>query len=200
MKAGQLGRLFSTGAFGGLVRVGGDPVCMSPSMRLKFGSQCLYFGRDARTNQSRHWISVTNASGFGTAQIAGVRIRNMSINTTSRRTVPKEVVVIGAGPTGMVTALLLASQGHKVTVLERKREYGAGPGSIQIPVNGSSLLVKWGLEEVFRTVASKKRLMHMQRYDSLETLYTTVTEPGSAYVSMASDRSHSRLTICIDAG
>ena len=125
-------------------------------MRLKIGSQCLYFVRDARTNQSRHWIPVTNTSGFGTAQTAGVRIRNMSINTTSRRTVPKEVVVVGAGPSGIVTALLLASQGHKVTVLERKREYGAGPGSIQIPVNGSSLLVKWGFEEAFRTVGEQE--------------------------------------------
>ena len=180
-------QLSTNEVLGGPARVGASFNSRSQAGRLNITSRNLHHIRDVRKSQIRSWIPATKAISSGSALLACIRLRNMNVSTTSRRTVPKEVVVVGAGPTGLATAFLLASQGHKVTVLERKKEYRAGPGSIQIPVNGSSLLVKWGLEEAFQAVASKKRLMYMQRYDNLETLYTTVTESGSAYVSLASD-------------
>lgn len=60
---------------------------------------------------------------------------------------PLHVLIIGAGPCGLSSAIAIAHAGHRVTVFEsvpQLHEVGAG---LQITPNGSRLLRRWGVDD-----------------------------------------------------
>ncbi|KAI1263677.1 hypothetical protein F5Y18DRAFT_393817 [Xylariaceae sp. FL1019] len=75
-----------------------------------------------------------------------------------------DIVVVGAGLSGLAAAISSALSGHKVTVLEaapRLQEIGAG---IQITPNSSRLLKKWGLPDSFWKAACEPSYIAVHRY------------------------------------
>ncbi|KIK62582.1 hypothetical protein GYMLUDRAFT_164764 [Collybiopsis luxurians FD-317 M1] len=54
------------------------------------------------------------------------------------------VVVVGAGIGGLSTALALAADGHRVTVLDAIKEFAEA--SIRVPPNSSKLAAEWGVD------------------------------------------------------
>src|SRR5215208_5908222 len=69
----------------------------------------------------------------------------------------KKVVVVGAGPGGLATALLLAGAGLKVTLLERQRRVGGRTSSLHadgfwFDVGPTFFLYPRILEEIFAEV------------------------------------------------
>lgn len=63
----------------------------------------------------------------------------------SRRSSPG-VVVVGAGPAGLVTAIVLARQGIDVVVLERRSTTSELPRAVGISLRQMELFRSWGLE------------------------------------------------------
>jgi salicylate hydroxylase len=64
-----------------------------------------------------------------------------------RAVAPLKILVIGAGITGLATALALKQTGHTCLVLERRetlREIGAG---LQLPLNAVRILHRLGLRD-----------------------------------------------------
>ena len=85
----------------------------------------------------------------------------------------RHVVVVGAGMGGLVSALLLAHQGVRVTVVEKAQEPG---GKVrQLQVAGAAIdsgptvfTMRWVFDEIFATVnASFERLLKLQSLDVL---------------------------------
>ncbi|KAI0143456.1 hypothetical protein GGR57DRAFT_484233 [Xylariaceae sp. FL1272] len=75
-----------------------------------------------------------------------------------------DIVVVGAGLSGLAAAISSALSGHKVTVLEaapRLQEIGAG---IQITPNSSRLLEKWGLPASFWETTCEPGYVAVHRY------------------------------------
>ncbi|KAJ7232890.1 salicylate hydroxylase [Mycena rebaudengoi] len=57
---------------------------------------------------------------------------------------PRTVVIVGAGIGGLQTALALAANGHKVTVLESAKEFLEVAAGIRVPPSSSRLSLAWG--------------------------------------------------------
>lgn len=57
-----------------------------------------------------------------------------------------EVIVVGAGIGGLQAALALASDGHRVTVLESAKTFEDVGAGIRVPPNSSKLSISWGVD------------------------------------------------------
>ncbi|KAJ7062127.1 salicylate hydroxylase [Mycena amicta] len=57
-----------------------------------------------------------------------------------------DVVIVGAGIGGLQTALALATDGHKVTVLESVKQFLEVGAGIRVPPNSSRLGLAWGVD------------------------------------------------------
>ena len=67
----------------------------------------------------------------------------------------RDVIVVGAGPSGAVTATILAQQGHDVLLLDRKpfpRDKICGDA---VPASGIEMLFKLGMEEKFSAAVAR---------------------------------------------
>jgi len=63
------------------------------------------------------------------------------------------VIIVGAGISGLSTAFLLGRAGHRVTVLEAASELGDIGAGIQLTPSMSRLLIRWGAGERLKAVA-----------------------------------------------
>ncbi len=64
-----------------------------------------------------------------------------------------EVLIVGAGPTGLVTALLLARLGVASTVVERSRGPAALPRAVHLDDEGRRILQRVGIAEEFARIS-----------------------------------------------
>ncbi|KAL1982514.1 hypothetical protein VTN96DRAFT_1239 [Rasamsonia emersonii] len=71
-----------------------------------------------------------------------------------------DVVVVGAGIGGLATALALATDGHRVTVLDAVKEFSEVGAGIRVPPNSSKLLRSWGVD----LDSLKKEISHGNRF------------------------------------
>jgi choline dehydrogenase-like flavoprotein len=68
----------------------------------------------------------------------------------SARRLELPVVVVGAGPAGLMAAVALAGHGIECLVVERRREPATLPRATAISTRSMELLRSWGLEEEVR--------------------------------------------------
>ncbi|KAB2348455.1 FAD-dependent monooxygenase [Actinomadura rudentiformis] len=73
-----------------------------------------------------------------------------------------EVVVIGAGPAGLVAATQLAHHGLDVLVLDKRAEVSALPRAVGVTVRQMEIFRGWGLEEELRAGADEVDLALLQ--------------------------------------
>ncbi|KAK2035313.1 FAD binding domain-containing protein [Colletotrichum zoysiae] len=91
--------------------------------------------------------------------------RNDKLRLSSRAKVILDVLIVGAGLGGLATAVALARNGHRVTVLEQASqltEIGAG---IQIPPNSSKLLQRWGVMDIMSEQAVRPDGISLRRWE-----------------------------------
>lgn len=83
-----------------------------------------------------------------------------------------EIVIAGAGITGLSAAISLRRSGHKVTLYERSSLNNEIGAAINVPPNVSRFLVPWGLDPVRSCFVTSKGLF-FRSPTTLEELSTT---------------------------
>jgi len=68
----------------------------------------------------------------------------------------KHIVIVGAGPAGAATALLLAQQGHKVALMEKETAFERVFRGEGLMPAGLDALYQMGLKETFEQVSSRR--------------------------------------------
>ena len=71
-----------------------------------------------------------------------------------KNSLPKHIIVVGAGPGGLTAAMLLANRGFKVTVFEKEAQVGGRNAAIvsngyKFDTGPTFLMMKFILDEVF---------------------------------------------------
>ncbi|KAH8203876.1 hypothetical protein TruAng_001940 [Truncatella angustata] len=77
--------------------------------------------------------------------------------------IPLNVLIVGAGPAGLATAISVTLAGHNATIFESSDQPHPFGSGFQCSPNGTRLLLRWGLEEILKPVASSHKLL--QIYD-----------------------------------
>jgi phytoene desaturase len=96
--------------------------------------------------------------------------------------VDKHVIVVGAGPGGLTSAMLLASRGFKVTVLEKApvvggRNAAINLGDFKFDTGPTFLMMKFVLDDVFRAAGRKSE--DYLKFKSLEPMYQLCYDDGA---------------------
>ncbi len=96
----------------------------------------------------------------------------------------KHVVVVGAGPGGLTSAMLLAHRGFRVTVLEREAEVGGRNGEIRLgdyrfDIGPTFLMMKFLLDEIFE--ATGRRSSDYVEFLRLDPMYELKFASGSVF-------------------
>ncbi len=112
------------------------------------------------------------------------------MTTTERNSNPRHIIIVGAGPGGLTTAMLLASRGFKVTLLEKAQAVGGRNAAIKrngytFDTGPTFLMMKFILDEVFEEAGlnldeymkcSKLEPMYRLQFDDLKIEPTTDRE------------------------
>ncbi|KAL4870305.1 hypothetical protein BDV12DRAFT_166112 [Aspergillus spectabilis] len=77
---------------------------------------------------------------------------------------PLNITIIGAGLSGLASAISLAQSGHNVTVLEQATELAEVGAGLQVTPNASRLFKHWGLDESIWDAAVEPKTLTVHRY------------------------------------
>ncbi|OHE99926.1 FAD binding domain-containing protein [Colletotrichum orchidophilum] len=89
---------------------------------------------------------------------------DMAVTAHVRSPVQLEIIVVGAGLSGLATAVAAALSGHKVTVFESAKELLEIGAGLQVTPNSTRILQKWGLPERLWKSASEPTDLVVHRY------------------------------------
>ncbi|OLN92755.1 3-hydroxybenzoate 6-hydroxylase [Colletotrichum chlorophyti] len=81
-----------------------------------------------------------------------------------RSPVQLDIIVVGAGLSGLATAVAAALSGHRVTVFESAKELLEVGAGLQVTPNSTRILQKWGLPERVWKSASEPTSLVVHRY------------------------------------
>ncbi|KAH7039589.1 salicylate hydroxylase [Microdochium trichocladiopsis] len=91
-----------------------------------------------------------------------------------------DILVVGAGLSGLAAAVALGRHGHKVRVLEQALELGEVGAGIQIPSNSARLLSRWGVDRFWEGKAVEPGSITFRRWQCGRPVAHTQLKPGFA--------------------
>ncbi|GAB7359331.1 hypothetical protein MBLNU230_g5982t1 [Neophaeotheca triangularis] len=77
---------------------------------------------------------------------------------------PLDIVIVGAGLSGLSAAISCALGGHSVLVLEGAKELAEIGAGLQITPNASKLFQHWGIEKALESKAAEPTFLQVRRY------------------------------------
>ena len=91
-------------------------------------------------------------------------VDKMSMPTHSKSPVALDIIVVGAGLSGLSAAISCALSGHNVTVFESAQELLEIGAGLQVTPNSSRLLQQWGLPDKLWKSAAEPTHLAVHRY------------------------------------
>ncbi|CAN8104108.1 unnamed protein product [Discula destructiva] len=86
------------------------------------------------------------------------------VHSQQQSPVQLDVIVVGAGISGLATAISTALSGHKVTVFESAKELLEIGAGLQVTPNSTRILQRWGLGDRLWRTAAEPRSLTVHRY------------------------------------
>lgn len=93
------------------------------------------------------------------------------------------VIVVGAGVSGLATAIALNKKGHKVTVLEQHPACQSLGGAVGLSASATRVLIDYGMQDIMteRSMAEWSG-MNFRRYDTGDVLASSLrSQTAKAY-------------------
>ncbi|UPL00009.1 hypothetical protein LCI18_010943 [Fusarium solani-melongenae] len=75
-----------------------------------------------------------------------------------------DIIVVGAGISGLATAISCSLSGHRVTIFEAAKELGEVGAGLQITPNASRILKEWGVPDSLWKLAAEPGCLAVHRY------------------------------------
>lgn len=95
---------------------------------------------------------------------------------------PLNIIIVGAGLTGLAAAIALSKKGHHLQVLEQAGSLRTAGGVILIWPNGSRFFIENGMNNAVEPHYHEMKAMGLYRYANGEQLAkTTVLYPGQPF-------------------
>ena len=87
-----------------------------------------------------------------------------------------DVVVVGAGPAGLVTAIMLATQGIDVLLIERRSATSDLPRAVGVTLRQMELFRSWGLEQRLRAGGDDVELALLETVTAVDAGHGTARD------------------------